>query len=169
LNIESSGKRFAQEDLYELVWSKPIRTIAKEFGISDVALAKKCRKLGIPRPPVGYWQMIAFGQKVRRPFLPKTQPGQPESVWIPFVSKILIDLGPEVARRTANLDLPENQIHVRDSLRDAHPLIRLTRDLLNNSRHDDYGAQLGRWHEGSLNIRVSKASGGAPCSSWMHC
>jgi len=78
-------------------------------------------------------------------------------------------LGPEVARRTANLDLPENQLHVRDSLRDAHPLIRLTRDLLNNSRHDDYGAQLGRWHEGSLNIRVSKASGGAPCSSWMHC
>jgi len=37
-------------------------------------------------------------------------------------------------------------------------LIRQTRDLLSNSRHDEYGAQLGRWLEGSLNIRVSKAS-----------
>ena len=83
MNIESTGRRFTREDLYEVVWSDPMRTIAKEFGISDVALAKKCRQLGIPRPPVGYWQKLAFGKKVLRPVLPKTQPGQPESVWIP--------------------------------------------------------------------------------------
>jgi len=29
--------------LYDLVWSKPVRDVAKEFGISDVALAKRCR------------------------------------------------------------------------------------------------------------------------------
>ena len=38
--------------LHELVWTKPVRDVAKEFGISDVALAKRCRALKIPLPPV---------------------------------------------------------------------------------------------------------------------
>ena len=31
--------------LYELVWSKPVVELAKEFGISDVALAKPAARL----------------------------------------------------------------------------------------------------------------------------
>jgi hypothetical protein len=38
------------DDLYELVWSKPMRDLAKDFGISDAGLAKHCRRLGIPVP-----------------------------------------------------------------------------------------------------------------------
>ena len=38
----------SREDLYELAWSKPISTLAKDFGISDVALAKRCKRLCIP-------------------------------------------------------------------------------------------------------------------------
>jgi len=56
--------------LYELVWSKPMRTLAKEFGISDVALGKWCRKMEIPRPGVGHWQKLEAGKKVTRPKLP---------------------------------------------------------------------------------------------------
>src|SRR5205085_184046 len=40
----------AREQLYELVWRKPVSTLAREFGISDVALAKWCKKLNVPRP-----------------------------------------------------------------------------------------------------------------------
>ena len=36
--------------LHELVWTKPVRDVAKEFGISDVAFAKRCRALKIPLP-----------------------------------------------------------------------------------------------------------------------
>ena len=36
-----------REALYELVWAKPMPTVAAELNISDVALAKRCRKLGI--------------------------------------------------------------------------------------------------------------------------
>lgn len=32
----------ARSKLYELVWSKPVSELSKEFGISDVALAKRC-------------------------------------------------------------------------------------------------------------------------------
>ena len=56
--------------LYELVWSKPVRDVAAEFGISDVALAKRCRAIKIPLPPRGYWARVAAGQKPRRPPLP---------------------------------------------------------------------------------------------------
>ncbi len=40
----------SREDLYELVWSKPMTELAQDFGLSDVALAKRCRKLGVPIP-----------------------------------------------------------------------------------------------------------------------
>jgi len=57
----------SREDLYELVWSKPMRDLAKDFGISDVGLAKRCRRLGIPVPGRGYWARIDAGQQPYRP------------------------------------------------------------------------------------------------------
>ena len=55
---------------YELVWSKPVTEVAAKFGISDVALAKRCRALEIPLPPRGYLARVAAGQKPRRTPLP---------------------------------------------------------------------------------------------------
>ena len=39
-----------RENLYEQVWNAPVRKIATRLGISDVALAKACRKMRIPLP-----------------------------------------------------------------------------------------------------------------------
>ncbi len=71
--IEDEGKPFAvsRQDLYELVWSKPMRELAKDFGISDVALAKRCRRLAIPVPGRGYWARVDAGQQPYRPQLPR--------------------------------------------------------------------------------------------------
>ena len=63
----------SREDLYELVWSKPMAELAKDFGLSDVALAKRCRKLGVPVPGRGYWARVAAGQEPHRPKLPKRE------------------------------------------------------------------------------------------------
>lgn len=63
----------SREDLYELVWSKPMMELAKDFGISDVALAKRCRRLGIPVPGRGYWARVDAGQIPYRPKLPKRE------------------------------------------------------------------------------------------------
>ena len=43
--------------------------VAPTLGLSDVGLAKVCRKYEIPRPPVGYWAKLAHGKKVERPEL----------------------------------------------------------------------------------------------------
>jgi hypothetical protein len=53
-----------------LVWSKPTAYLAREYGLSDVALGKICRALNIPKPPRGYWAKVRRGQRMERPALP---------------------------------------------------------------------------------------------------
>jgi hypothetical protein len=70
---------YDREELYDDVWKSPIREIAKLHGISDVALAKTCRKLFIPLPGRGYWAKKAAGQPVQpRPLLPLVQTRPPK-------------------------------------------------------------------------------------------
>jgi hypothetical protein len=45
--------------------------VAKRYGVSDVAIAKACVLLDVPKPPRGYWAKKAAGQKLPdRPALP---------------------------------------------------------------------------------------------------
>ena len=62
---------FSRRELYELVWSKPMTHLAKELGVSDVALHKVCRKHAIPNPPAGWWAKKAAGKKVQQIMLPE--------------------------------------------------------------------------------------------------
>jgi hypothetical protein len=59
-----------RDQLYQQVWATPMQTLAKTYGISDVGLAKICRKLLIPVPGRGYWARKDAGQKVERTALP---------------------------------------------------------------------------------------------------
>lgn len=72
----------SREALYIRIWETPTVKLAKEFGISDVAVGKICRRLEVPKPPLGYWRKVETGYKKKIPPLPapsdKTKPG----VWI---------------------------------------------------------------------------------------
>ena len=50
-----------KETLEKLVWSKPTREVAKDFGVSDKAIQKLCNKLEVEKPPVGYWNKVNAG------------------------------------------------------------------------------------------------------------
>jgi hypothetical protein len=39
--------------LYREVWTDPVPVVAKRYGISDVALRKRCYWRGVPTPPRG--------------------------------------------------------------------------------------------------------------------
>ena len=43
--------------LKKLVWAKPLIHAAKDIGVSDVALKKRCVKLDIKLPPRGHWAL----------------------------------------------------------------------------------------------------------------
>lgn len=60
-----------REALYNEIWSEPVITVAKRYGMSDNGLRKHCKRLGIPLPPSGYWAKVKSGQKVSKPALPK--------------------------------------------------------------------------------------------------
>jgi hypothetical protein len=63
-------QEYTRREFYDLVWSQPMRTIAAGFGISDVALAKHCKKANIPVPERGYWARKQAGKAVVQVALP---------------------------------------------------------------------------------------------------
>jgi len=59
-----------REELYTLAWAKPMTQVARDFGISDRALAKICARRQVPVPPRGYWARKSAGRKVHQLPLP---------------------------------------------------------------------------------------------------
>ena len=72
--------RYTRDELYELVWSEAMRTLAPKFGMSDVGLAKVCKRMRIPRPGLRYWAKKAAGQPVKRARLPEVLTSAPSEV-----------------------------------------------------------------------------------------
>lgn len=58
--IDLKGKlsNVSKEELENLVWTIPTVEIAKLYAVSDTAIAKRCKKFGILKPPRGYWSKI---------------------------------------------------------------------------------------------------------------
>lgn len=71
---------FKREDLHRLLWTAPVTEVAARLGVSDVGLAKACRRAEIPLPPRGYWAKIEAGQPIGVPALAPSPTGLPE--WI---------------------------------------------------------------------------------------
>jgi integrase len=67
-----------RETLYELVWTAPVLEVSRRLGVSDVALAKLCRRASVPIPYRGYWAKVDSGRQPPRAHLPKTPEGLPE-------------------------------------------------------------------------------------------
>ena len=73
---------FTREEFYDLVWSKPMTHLAKEFVLSDVALHKICKKHDIPNPPLGWWAKKAAGKTVKQTPLPKAKAATSDRITI---------------------------------------------------------------------------------------
>src|SRR5262245_5050183 len=130
--------QITRRDLYDRVWAEPIQKLSKEFGLSDVGLAKVCRRHGIPVPPRGYWAKKQAGHNVRKaPFsseppercadtihlIPQPRPEVPEQ---PEVT-----IHPSIAAESEQ----ENRIAPpSEDLRITHPLLRSTRDYWKATR-----------------------------------
>lgn len=158
--MEDNSIKLTREELYERVWSTPATKLAKEFGISDVALGKICKKMNIPKPYPGYWQQLAVGRRVHKEKLPPIKQGVPEVTYIyphqtvtPFQPE-----NPEVIAQIEQESEPANSITVAETLHGAHPLVRYTRQVLEKDKPDDYGMLSWSWNQRCMNVRVSKTS-----------
>ncbi|MCA9444384.1 MAG: ankyrin repeat domain-containing protein [Candidatus Omnitrophica bacterium] len=58
--------RITRGELYENVWSKPMKEIASDYRITMERLVKICVDHNVPRPNTGHWQKVSSGKTVRR-------------------------------------------------------------------------------------------------------
>jgi hypothetical protein len=148
-------------ELYALVWEKPVTHVAKQFGLSDVAIRKICIKHQIPLPPLGYWAKLQHGKKVSQTPLPPLSTKVRESFEIPLRPK------PEQPAQVADvrqIALTEeasgaNPISV-PSERPArlHPIAAATEKALKKAKTDDEGFVSSGGGEGRLDVYIGPES-----------
>src|SRR5438067_10408421 len=116
--MNSEEREITREELYKLVWSKPITIVAKEFGMSDVGLAKVCTKLNVPKPYRGYWQLVEAGRSLTISPLPAAREGDPiQATLSPEYYRLNFKpQDPNVLNRIDAESLPENRITVTENL-----------------------------------------------------
>jgi hypothetical protein len=59
-----------REELYTLVWAKPVSRLATELGVKSWDIVKRCKQLTIPLPEQGHWARIQHGNPVEQTPLP---------------------------------------------------------------------------------------------------
>lgn len=147
----SQTRTLNRSDLYERVWGTPMRKLAAEFGISDVGLAKICRKNGIPLPGIGYWRLVETGHTPQREPLPAIQPPQTETITI-------------TARETTPYDLPRKadrglipKVDVNSDREITHALAVRTKRLFQSTSKDDRGSMVPKVIQ-APHVRVSSGA-----------
>lgn len=129
----------ARKELYDRVWTEPMQKLSKDFGLSDVGLAKICRRYAIPVPPRGYWAKKQAGHKVRQTPLPANAPagygGRIEIGPQDRPAAVEQPPSPQEHAAVAAESEPGNRIEApKDDLRVTHPLLRSTRDYWKATR-----------------------------------
>lgn len=152
---------YDREELYRQVWEQPLLKLAKDYGVSAVALGKTCRKLVVPVPGRGYWAKLAHGhQSIKRPPLPRVDD-------IPVIYR-----SPVIQREPIMSDTNDSEFAAINQLLSSgalnpppldpaarpHPLVRHTASLLRSrSRKDEHGILLAREPDG-LDVKVGEGT-----------
>ena len=126
---------FEREHLYQQVWAAPVRTIAKQYEISDVGLRKICVKLGVPLPPLGYWAKVAAGKTTRIPPLPQSHRGPTRHVRDVRISNQDDEKSQRIAAALAGLSIDRLATpSVKPDLAAAHPAVARTAKRIGQRR-----------------------------------
>lgn len=154
----SAMKSLSRNELYELVWQEPMSQLSKKFAISDVGLAKICRKHNIPCPTRGYWAKKQHGQATAPTPLPKSNHAEPIELRDNSNGEYSSEpLDEDVFSLIEAERATENKIVVDDTLRRAHPLVSQANQQLLGVDTDRDG--IFRLPERvCLKVRVSKSS-----------
>jgi len=148
-----------RKELFDLVWSTPMQHLAREFKLSDVGLAKTCKRYAIPRPERGYWAKLAVGKAPKQPKLPLTPAGVGDEVRFTLHEDPPPRPEPVVSPEVASWIEREraSKIVVAEHVGKYHPLVRRAKDAL-EAKREWHGPDDGWRSSGleSFSIRVTK-------------
>lgn len=151
--MHAKVKKITRKKLYEKVWAKPMIAICKEYGLSDVGMAKLCRRHEIPRPPRGYWARVEHGQKPPQPDLPRPEDDPTIEIHPTWIDHALASH----IRRQAEAAMDGLvSVELRQDLSGCHLLVAQAQAAIDACKASPDG--LCRLPENApLNMRVSKA------------
>jgi len=145
----------SRDELYNLIWSSPISTLAKQYNVTEYSIRKACKNFQIPIPLAGYWNKNKANQERLKKSLSNTYTGD---------TKIVIE--PPSEQKSDELATLRNEIRNTEGLRLKVP-DRLTfpDKLISNAKAKLEERASGRWNSGllqttsgSLDIKVGKDS-----------
>ena len=140
---------FLREELYERVWTTPVHRLAKEFGYSDVGLAKLCHKHQIPTPGLGYWRRLELGHNPARTPLPAIEEPSPYRIEVEIRERVPEE-GPKERREAPVIRMiPERPL--------AHPLVIRLERLLQDPKKNQKGLLVPRKGE-ALHLLVTEGT-----------
>jgi hypothetical protein len=121
-----------RSELYEKVWATPIYRLAKELGVSDVGLAKACKRHVVPVPPRGYWAKLNAGQTPERLSLPQPEIDEEVYLAIPTQDELaqrerVRDMYSKAAIEAGEQRLASDVAEFDESIDKAHPLVVATK------------------------------------------
>lgn len=140
-----------REELYRKVWREPMTKLAPQFGLSDTALAKICRKHEIPLPPVGYWARHSLDPDADAVPLPKVDNDSLRRIAI-HRKQFPASLGRKKESTDRKVD-----IKVPARLSKPHSSVARTQRMLAKAQVSDDGL-LTCDHGTCLNVRVAPKS-----------
>jgi hypothetical protein len=153
-------KKITREELYERIWQMPATKLAKELGISDVALAKICRKINVPKPGPGHWRLVQLGWEIEKtplPALDKRAAGE-----------AVVDAEHYRRKKGSGVDQEGAQgskqqyevVPVPETLHGAHPLVTKVRRSLEAEKPGRSGIIDVPWKLRVFDVSVSRAQMG---------
>lgn len=143
----------SRTELYELVWTTPMRKLAASFGMSDRGLAKCCKKHKIPCTPRGYWTKLKWGDEPTRKPLPPLDD--------PCLGTVVIhrqQRAPFVYKEVEEIPVPE-------TLEASHPLVARTLKSISAAKPRHTGI-VRPGAKGCLSVAVGPRSIGRAMRIW---
>jgi hypothetical protein len=134
--MQQNNTKITRLWLYEKAWATPMRILAKEIGISDVGLAKICRRNNIPLPGVGYWAKVAAKKKVTRIPLPNPQEDSEIRI-LPLANQPKYVDDAQLAAAEIILKKIDNvleTINQSNSIEPVHPIVKNRWDILKHNK-----------------------------------
>lgn len=142
-----------RQELYDLVWSTPMTTLAKKYGVSDAKLRKICTEMDVPLPKAGHWEKMRAGKEVEIKELSKDYSGKNEvTLEIPEVS----ESGSPLLKLTHEIESdPKLSLIVPSKLNNPDKLIALGKEKLTKQKASSFGNDSGLVRDFKIGIHVS--------------
>ncbi|HPI31164.1 MAG TPA: hypothetical protein PLC90_10115 [Bacteroidales bacterium] len=153
-------QKLSRKELYDLVWSTPMSTLAKKYAITDSGLRKICLRMQIPLPGFGYWMKIKYNKPVQIKKLSENYTSENEVSLKDRDDDALVQDSPlRLSVLTQEIIAKEgDSLYVPERLSNPHPIIAKAKDSFQKShRHYNFDEMYYNSNY-NPNINVTKES-----------